>query len=306
MTFSASFPQPVIGGRHYAALGNREEAAHAVAEAAASAWHGAHGGNRIEVAIGVVASLAVCPFKGDSAPRYADWFMGLDDQALAEVYRKFWTRWWILRPDLVNRARPLHEWLQDDEQITRNAHAARAVTHAVLKAGILDLVGSLDPYWRTDTDLLGWVVTLMRSSGEQRALAEFPTPPDMAALLGRLMTLDIDSVSPGQWFADPTGGTGALVRLMAQRLRENGRSPSDYRWALTDIDHVSAAVAAANAILWELGPNVLVWTGDTLQEGDGPDRAAREKEQLIAHRDRLLGHSSALAAVLTLDAAIAG
>lgn len=306
MTSSTIFPRPAIGGRRYAALGSREEAAYAIAEAASSAWHGARGGNRIEVPIGVVASLAVCPFKGERAPLYADWFLGLDDQALADVYRKIWTRWWILRPDLATRARPLHDWLQNDEQVIRHADGVRAVTHAVLKAGILDLVGASDPYFRTDTDLLGWVVTLMRSGGERRALAEFPTPPDMASLLAHLLTVDVDAVSPGQWFIDPTGGTGALIRLMAQRLREHGRSPVHYRWAMTDIDPVAAAVAGANAILWELGPHVLVWTGDTLMEGDGVDQAAREKAELVAHRDRMFNQASALAAIRTLDAAIAG
>nr|BEK71314.1 N-6 DNA methylase [Kitasatospora purpeofusca] len=301
-----SLPKPVIGGRHYRAAGNRDEAAYAIAQAAASAWHSERGGNRIEIPIGVVASLAVLPFKGEQAPRYADWVMGLSAEALAGVYRKTWTRWWVLRPDLATRARPLHDWLQDDDEAARYANAVRAVTHAALKAGVLDLVGDADPYFRSDTDLLGWVVALMRSGGEQRALAEFPTPPDMAALMARLITVDMDAVVPGQSFLEPTSGTGAMVRLMAQRLREHGRSPADHHWVLNELDPLAAAVAAANAILWDLGPNTLVWAGDTLMEGDGPEQAAREKEELIAHRDRLLGHASAIAAVRTLDAAMAG
>jgi hypothetical protein len=85
---------------------------------------------------------------------------------------------------------------------------------------------------------------------------------------------------------------------------------------MTDLDQLSAAVAACCAILWNLGPQVLVWCGDTLSEGNGPDRAAAERAQLLAARnqtwrqlsalrdlDRLTGHDPTPAASTALPSA---
>jgi hypothetical protein len=195
--------------------------------------------------------------------------------------RECWVRWW------THRAAPLYSWLNDDNVRTAAMPAVKAVIRTAITEGVLELVSSGDSWARTDTDVLGWMMTLMRSGGEKRMLAEFPTPPDMAALMSRFLLADqAEDITPGQGFHAPTSGTGL--------------NPADFSWAMTDLDQTAAAVAACCSILWELGPRALVWCGDTLHEGNGPERAAAEKAQLINGRNRTLRQLAALSGSLRL------
>ncbi|GDY49387.1 hypothetical protein SVIO_000100 [Streptomyces violaceusniger] len=54
------------------------------------------------------------------------------------------------------------------------------------------------------------------------------------------LTLE-DEPRPEQWFDDPAAGTGGLLRATAQRLRETGRDPGDFGWALNDVDPIASA-----------------------------------------------------------------
>ena len=286
---------------HYLPRGPRNQADFAIAEACASAWYRERGGAHIQIPVGAVTALALWPLKGPDAWMLGSWWLSLNEDELTATLRECWARWWIQRPDLIHRARPLYAWLDDDRLRTAAMPAVKAGIRAAITEGILDLVGSSDPDLRTDTDVLGWMVTLMRSGGEQRMLAEFPTPSDMASLNARLaMPLWAADVRPGQSFHDPTSGTGAMIRAVAVYLRDLGLDPADFRWAMTDLDAVSAAVAACCSILWDLGPQVLVWCGDTLQEGNGPDLAAAEKAVLIAERNGMLRQFAALRGSLSL------
>ncbi|SEM83264.1 hypothetical protein [Streptacidiphilus jiangxiensis] len=279
----------------------RREADYVIAGACADAWYRERGGSRIQIPIGALAALALWPIKGPDAWLQASFWLSLDEDQLATTLRECWARWWIQRPDLIHRAAPLHDWLHDDTIRTAAMPAVKAVIRTAITEGILELVSSGDDWSRTDTDVLGWMVTLMRSGGERRMLAEFPTPPDMAALMTRFLLAEhAEDIEPGQSFNDPTSGTGAMVRAMALHLHDRGHSPADFGWAMTDLDALSAAVAACCAILWNLGPRVLVWCGDTLSEGDGPERAAAERAQLIGARNRTWRELSALSALTRL------
>ncbi|GAA2753320.1 hypothetical protein [Kitasatospora cinereorecta] len=293
--------QPTPAPQRYVPRGPRREADFAIAGACADAWYRERGGARVQIPIGAVAALALWPLKGPDAWMQGGWWLSLDEDQLATALRECWARWWIQRPDLIHRAAPLYSWLNDDSVRTAAMPAVKAVIRTAITEGVLELVSSGDAWARTDTDVLGWMVTLMRSGGERRMLAEFPTPPDMAALMTRFLLADrAEDIQPGQGFHDPTSGTGAMIRALALHLHDRGLDPADFSWAMTDLDQTSAAVAACCSILWELGPRVLVWCGDTLHEGDGPERAAAEKAQLINERNRTLRQLAALSGGLRL------
>jgi hypothetical protein len=295
-------PAPPNGlPHHYLPRARRAEADYTIAEACAEAWYRERGGAHPRIAIGAVTALALWPLKGPDAWMQGDWWLSLDQEQLTAALRECWARWWVQRPDLIHRAAPLYDWLNDDLLRGAAMPAVQAVIRTAITEGVLDLVSSGDAYQRTDTDVLGWMVTLMRSGGEKRALAEFPTPPEMAVAMARLLLPEgADSIRPGQAFHDPTSGTGAMIRAVALHLRDRGLDPADFAWAMTDLDSVSVAVAACCAILWDLGPNVLAWCGDTLHEGDGPERGAAEKARLIAARDRTCRQVAALSGSLAL------
>jgi hypothetical protein len=106
----------------------------------------------------------------------------------------------------------------------------------------------------------------------------------------------VEPPKKGASFNEPAGGTGGMFRALAQHLRNLHLDPADYKWAINDIDPLAAAGAAVNAIVWGLGPNVLVSCGDTLAQGDLPDQAARERVHLFEERDQIVGYIAAVEA----------
>ncbi|MEU9405083.1 hypothetical protein AB0E08_05145 [Streptomyces sp. NPDC048281] len=283
----------------------RNPHAHAfdLAEAVSSAWHHAHGGSSIEIPIGTVAALALWPLRGPDAYLAADWWLSLDDAELLAAFRECWARMWIMRPDLIDRATPLHKWVDDEKPDPRRAAAVRAVVEAAITNGLLHLTTSDDPDLRSTTDVIGILLTVMRSEGAHDALAEIHTPPDVAYLMARML-LDDQPLEPGMKFDEPTGGTGGMYRAAVQVMRERGIDPHQFGWALTDIDPLAAAGAAVNAILWDLGPHVLIACGDTLHEGNVYARAAREARESLERRDRLHSQAVFLAAIQKVEALI--
>ncbi|MEV6378986.1 hypothetical protein AB0M31_06140 [Streptomyces sp. NPDC051773] len=281
----------------------RNPHAHAfdLAEAVSSAWHHAHGGSGIEIPIGTVAALALWPLRGPDAYLAADWWLSLDDAELLAAFRECWARMWIMRPDLIDRATPLHKWVDDEKPDPRRAAAVRAVVEAAITNGLLHLTTSDDPDLRSTTDVIGILLTVMRSEGAHDALAEIHTPPDVAYLMARML-LDDKPLEPGMKFDEPTGGTGGMYRAVVQVMRERGIDPHQFGWSLTDIDPLAAAGAAVNAILWDLGPHVLIGCGDTLHEGNVYARAAREARESLERRDRLHSQAVFLAAIQKVEA----
>ncbi|MFE7096583.1 N-6 DNA methylase [Streptomyces erythrochromogenes] len=298
-------PRPV--NRRYVPLErNLHHAAHDIAEAVEAAWHGAHGGNRIEIPAGVVAALALWPMRGPDAPLSAQWWLDLNDEDFLAALRECWARWWIQRPDLIDRATPLHRWLEDERPERTHIQAVRAVARAALTGGMLHLTSASSDFGGScDADVLGAVITVMRSQGAREALAEIHTPPELSELMARMLITD-QPLTPGMKFDDPASGTGGLYRAAAQHMRELGLNPHDFGWAMTDIDPVAAAGAAVNAILWDLGPHVLVACADTLTEGNPYVRASTEWREAYERRDRMVEEARFLARIRRMDAVLAG
>ncbi|MEV0444984.1 hypothetical protein AB0I84_21600 [Streptomyces spectabilis] len=283
--------------RHYRPISrNPHETAFDIAEAVSYAWHHNQGGDGIEVPLGVVATLALWPLRGPDAYLAADWWLSLDDTQLLKAFRECWAHWWIIRPDLIDRATPLHKWVDDEDPHPRRACAVRAVVEAALTLGLLHLTSSDNADSRSTTDVMGALLTIMRSPGARDSLAEVHTPPCLAELMA-CMVLDDVELRPGMSFDEPAGGTGGMYRAAAQALRDRGLDPHNVGWSLTDIDPVAAAGAAVNAIIWDLGPHVLIACADTLVEGNPRARAAKEARESWARRDRLQSQAAFLAAL---------
>ncbi|WP_411142285.1 N-6 DNA methylase [Streptomyces sp. x-80] len=282
---------------------NPHETAFEIAEAVSYAWHHAQGGADIEIPIGVVATLALWPLRGPDAYLAADWWLSLDDSQLLTAFRECWARWWIVRPDLIDRATPLHKWVDDEKPGPKRALAVRAVVEAALTRGLLHLTGSSDPYSRSTTDVIGALLTVMRSQGAHDALSEFHTPPEVAELMARML-LEGMSLQPGMKFDEPAGGTGGMYRATVQVMRAMSIDPHDFGWSLADIDELAAAGAAVNAILWDLGPHVLIACGDTLHEGNLSAKAAQQARESLERREELHSQAAFLAAIRKVEALV--
>ncbi|MFJ9719944.1 N-6 DNA methylase [Streptomyces sp. NPDC101213] len=264
-------------------------------EAISYAWHNAHGGTRIGIPIGVVAALALWPIGREHPHTLGEWFMRRTPEELQAAYREVTAWHWVRRPDLIEHALPILQWTE--EELDKNQlSAVREVTHAALRHGVLESTGSADPYVRSGTDLMSWALTSLRSHGARQGLGEYHTPPEVCDVMARI-TYDADDLGPGQWFNDPCAGTGGMYRSLANHLRELGRNPHDYVWVMQDIDALAAAGAAVNAIIWDLGPNVLISCGDTLAEGDLTNRAIARRKAVLEHRDEVMGQAAVLAGV---------
>ncbi|GCD35721.1 hypothetical protein OEIGOIKO_03467 [Streptomyces chrestomyceticus JCM 4735] len=279
-----------------------------VGEAVAGAWHRQHGGNHTHVPIGIVAALSLIGQKDPNGPDLATQILSLNDTNLIGMYREIWSTHWIRRPDLIDRARILHEWLNDTDIDKNRISAVRAVTEAALKNGLLALTGYADPYLRSMTDVLSPVMMLLRSRGAQQGLGEFHTPASVAGAMAEVVNVSavVDFLvaapeagrpRPGQHIHDPAGGSGGLLRAAAQNLREKGLDPADFQWSMCDIDEIAAACAAVNAIVWGLGPRVTVACADTLANPRAIEEAARHARSVIEHRDSILGKAKLIAAV---------
>ncbi|WP_328925541.1 SAM-dependent methyltransferase [Streptomyces sp. NBC_00190] len=285
---------------------NPHHAAHDIAEAVEAAWYGAQGGNRIEIPVGVIAALALWPLRGPDAPLAAHWWLDLNDDDFLAALRECWTYWWIRRPDLIDRSVVLSGWLDDERPERNRIQAVRAAARAALTGGLLHLTSAArDAGGNSDADVLGAVITVMRSHGARDALAEFHTPPELSDLMARMLLTD-KPPTPGMKFNDPCSGTGGMYRAAAQCLRDRGMNPHDFGWAMTDVDPLAAAGAAVNAILWDLGPHVLVACADTLAEGDPYVRAATEYRKSHERRDWMVKGAQFLARIRRLEAGLTG
>ncbi|UQA93666.1 N-6 DNA methylase [Streptomyces halobius] len=276
-----------------------------VGEAVAGVWHRQHGGTRIEVPIGLVAALALIRQKDEKGPDLKAQILAQDDTQLIAMFREIWSTHWIHRPDLIDRARILHEWLNDEEIDDHRAYLVRAVTKAALDQGLFDLTGHAEPYLRGQTDVLSPVMMLVRSSGAQQGLGEYHTPADIADAMANVLAaesvidiqLAVKEPQRGEHIHDPAAGSGGLLRSAAQRLRERGLDPADFQWSMVDIDEIAAACAAVNSIIWSLGPRVTVACADSIANPNAVEEAMKHARAVFAHRDETLGKARIIAAV---------
>ncbi|WP_280470691.1 N-6 DNA methylase [Nocardia farcinica] len=279
-----------------------------IAERAATVWYGkaAHIAQRHEIAIGVVASASLIRMDHrNTATAVAAW-EALDGNAIRDSFDRIWTYRWLEQPYLVHAARLLRDWISEDHA-SQTWAAARALMIAVLEEGILELTGSEDPAQRCDADVLGAVVTHMRAGKARTVLGEHHTPPDIAATLAAILAGGQLEKLPaaGSSFADICAGTGGLLRATADRIRQLGGDPADYRWHVNDLDPLAAACSAVNAITWGLGNHVLVSCADALVDGNCTEREIPVREAALAHHARVVRDATRLATALQLTKEVA-
>ena len=256
-----------------------------IAEQVSAAWYRSHGADRIDIAVGTVAALAVNPLKTRYPADLVAWFRQLDDANILAALHEIWGRTWITQPYLVQASRPLHSWLDKDPD-SETVYAVRAVIDAALNAGLLDVTNYTDPGQRASEDVLGAVLTHMRSIGARKGLGEFHTPADVADIMTRLVNTELPD--PGQTIHEPAAGSGGLIRAAAQNIRRLGGDPAQYAWVMGDLDALAIACAATNAIVWGLGDNVLAYRADALAEPEAAQRAVETRRAVLVHHGRIL------------------
>ncbi|MGI5526884.1 N-6 DNA methylase [Streptomyces syringium] len=277
--------------------GNPHGKAQQIGEAVAAVWHKQHGGTSIEVPIGIVAALTLIRIKDPEGPSLIGQILGQTDAELIEMYQQIWAGHWKQRPGLIERARILHEWLNDGPHEKHRLDLTRAVTRTALQAGILDLTGHEDPFFRSAADVLSPTMTALRSLGAQQGLGEYHTPPAVADCMGEAMVAEISvavqadsyaKLRPGEHVHDPACGSGGMLRAAVQAVRERGIEPSSLRWSGVDIDPIAAACTAVNFIVWDLGPHSTVACADALARPNAVEEAMAEARAVFQHRDRML------------------
>jgi hypothetical protein len=275
-------------------MGNPRDAGQRLGEAVAETWHASSwGGYRIDIPVSIIGGLALFPIKGHTED-VARVISDSSDWQLLQGFREIYAHTWAGRPDLGARMAPLMGWLTEDG-VEEKACTVRRVTETALRHGILQLTGHPDPYNRADTDVMSWTLTSLRSPGARQGLGEYHTPPELCEVMAAILVGD-EPPEKGLRFHEPAGGTGGMFRALAQHLHHLQADPADYEWALNELDPLSAAGAAVNAIVWGLGPNVVIACGNTLAEGDLHEQARRERLHLFEERDQILGYLTAVEA----------
>lgn len=261
-----------------------------VAEAVAQTWHRSPPAvaSRIEVPMSVAAALSLlAPADPHHTAEVATHLRALPAEEFTGLLRDLWRFYVNLRPDLVPRAYPLFSWLFTDDDVPSPVlDAARDTAHAAVAAGQLLVTGTDARY---EVDLLGVLLTELRSDGARKGHAQVYTPPDVAQAMADL--LGMDTLADGATVHEPAAGTGGMLRAAAQTIRRAGRDPAAVRWVAVDIDELAIACLAVNTHLWGLGPNVLLGVGNALTD-DWQAQAEGERAECIElartlRRDRL-------------------
>ncbi|WP_424216963.1 N-6 DNA methylase (plasmid) [Streptomyces sp. BI20] len=260
-----------------------------IAESVAHAWHTAHGGSNIAMPIGAVAALALVAQRDPDGPPLGEQIMSLSTDDLIPLLARIWSQHWMSYPHLVDRALPIHGWLEQD--LAQNErYAVRQVVHAALRTGLLRLTGHHAPEDRAHADVLSHVIQMLRSHGARDGLGEFHTPPPIAETMAVITVMPPE---PGDSILDPAAGSGGLMRAAAQVIRRHGMDPAEFTWAMVDIDPIAASCAATNAIVWGLtngnGTNVTVACDDSLANARAVEDARKRAREVIEHRNSVVG-----------------
>ncbi len=277
-----------------------------LAERAAAAWHRNHAKDGITVPMGIAAGLTLLRRTARDGTDVAAFVLGLSKEDLVEFHRRIWSTLWMRQPYLVEVSRPIHDWLENmpDEPDRKVIDAVYDMTHTLIGGGLFNLTGDDDPIGRCDVDVLGMLLMVLRSEGARGALAEIHTPTEMADLMA-LMTIDLDICKPGAWLTDPAAGTGGILRAAALAMRLKGGDPAACGWHMAELDPIAAACSAVNAIVWGLGPNVLIYCGDTLTTGDTTTPAVEHRQAVLDHHHDIMSRFAAVQAIQRTRALLA-
>ncbi|MGW7237081.1 N-6 DNA methylase [Streptomyces sp. NPDC054804] len=271
---------PASRRRRRVSLGaNPHQLAGEVAENVIAAWFSHYGGSRMDIPLGTVAALSY--FR---EPLISDWLLTLEPAQLLPLLREIWGVQWMARPDLIEVARPLHDWLEEapDEHQLR---AVQAVVHTAIYNCLFDITAQDDPSERSQADILSPLLTGLRHKSDKKWRGEYHTPPSVTDLMAEILLHD----DHGPTIREPALGTGGMFRSVAQTLRSRGLNPHDHTWFGNDIDPLATACAAVNAITWDLGPRTVIWCADSLATEDaGLSKALAEREAVIKHRNAVV------------------
>lgn len=267
-----------------------ESRARRVAERVAEAWYSYQGTSDSDIAVGVVAALALTGRRDPDGPDPAKALTASSDDEIMQMLSEVWSLFWITRPELARFAGPFAGWLNAGEPSPGRVKAAAHVARTAAKAGLLDMAhaGAL-----LDTDVIGTTYINMRSDSAKQARGEFYTPPSLCDMMAA-MTLGSD-LKPGMSIAEPAAGHGGMLRAAANHIRQQGMDPGDFWWVVNDISPVVVAGLAVNCHVWGLGRRVVIGVADTLAEPDWPERAWREQQEVTAHRDEQMKLARSLA-----------
>lgn len=252
-----------------------DAAAHAdrIANAVDTAWTNQHSsGTDLHIPVSVTAALSLQRQADPHGPNLGTQITELDPNELAAYLRHTWRQFVVLRPDLTARTAPLLEWLWRDPSDWQ-LNAAHAVAHNAIRAGLLEFTS--DETRRHGADLFAALLQILRSHKTKAARGEFYTSQDVAEAIA--INLGIAAIQPGQRFYEPTAGTGSMLCAAARVLRQHGKNPADILWYAIEIDPLAAACLAINAHLWNLGPNVIIGCGNSL-DPTTLDRALDERK----------------------------
>lgn len=258
--------------KNHPAHGDASQHAALIAEAVSTTWHKANHSGRRDVALSVVAGLSLVGQRDPHGPNLADELMAYGATEFVEVLREIYTATINQRPDLMHAVFPMMRWLFDETEPTLQ-QAAKRVADTALSTGQLDLTGTAK---RSDVDLLGLVLSQLKSQTATGANAQIYTPSAVADLMTRL-----DPPREADTVHEPAVGTGGLLRSCAVAMRELDRDPATVTWYGADIDELAISACAINSLLWGLGPHVLLCVADTLAEGDWPTRADAQRAELL-------------------------
>lgn len=226
----------------------------------------------------------------------ANTWANMPDDKLVHVLRhELWGPFWLRFPYLGRMALPINRWILDETPDRATLTGVRAIATAAFRHGLLDVTASADPADRCGADVLGAVLTHLRSRGARQALGEFHTPADVSDLMAYVTMTELPPV--GGWLGEPTAGTGGMIRSVAEVLRARGANPAAYRWFMGDIDALAIAGCAVNSYLWGLGENIVLFHGDILAHGDALELGIAQRAEILGHHDELIGHVTTATAI---------
>jgi hypothetical protein len=212
--------------------------------------------------------------------------LSLEPAQFVPLLREVWGAQWLARPDLIEAARPLHDWVEENPD-AHQLKAVQAVVHTALRGGLLHLTACDDPHQRSEADVLGPLLTGLRHKSDRKWRGEYHTPPSVSDLMAEMLLHS--GPESGMTIREPALGSGGLFRSVAQAIRHRGLDPHDYTWLGNDIDRLSTACAAVNAIVWDLGPKTAIWCANSLSTGDaGVEEALARRTAVIKHRNAVV------------------
>ncbi|MEV8063981.1 hypothetical protein AB0P37_48255 [Streptomyces antimycoticus] len=234
----------------------------------------------VHIALGTMAALALAAPTDVDGPDHGPLLIPLDDEEFIDAIRAVWNSLWTYHPDLVAAARPLHEWLAAPSDNDRRGLADYA--RVLVREGLLEYSSDISRCEADDP--LGLLLQRMSNYSERQKGGVFFTPASAADLNAELL-LPWD-LPPGARFLEPCAGTGTMVRAAAATLRYRRLAPSSYWWWMNDPDPVNAACCAVNALLWRLGPCVMVSSDDALGNVEELQERARHNAEKATREQR--------------------